>query len=75
MDLNEGGGPHKEAKDFQSVLNDDTLREIERLSSTVIRRSMRKHAAFPEPHKVSTLLRGRYAAAESIEASDLLNEE
>ncbi|KAL8863567.1 MAG: hypothetical protein Q9178_000248 [Gyalolechia marmorata] len=52
MDLNEGGGPHKEAKDYQSVLNDDTLREIERLSSTVIRRSMRKHAAFPEPHKL-----------------------
>ncbi|KAL8848877.1 MAG: hypothetical protein Q9221_006102 [Calogaya cf. arnoldii] len=52
MDLMENGTLESEAKDHQSLPNDDALREIGRLSSTVIRRPRNKHAAFPEPHKL-----------------------
>lgn len=75
MDLKEDGSLGSAAKDYQFLPNDDALREIERLSSTVIRRPKHKHASFPEPHKVSFFLRTGYAAVNPIEAFGLLNEE
>ncbi|KAL8843969.1 MAG: hypothetical protein Q9176_001664 [Flavoplaca citrina] len=63
MDLREDGSLESEAGNYLSLPNDDALREIERLSSTVIRRSKNKHAAYPEPHKVDHFLGSRYVAA------------
>ncbi|KAI4247942.1 MAG: hypothetical protein L6R42_009452, partial [Xanthoria sp. 1 TBL-2021] len=51
MDLKEDGSQGSTAKDYQFSPSDDALREIERLSSTVIRRPKHNHASFPEPHK------------------------
>lgn len=64
------------AKDYHLLPNDDALREIERLSSTVIRRPRpNKHTAILEQQKASFFICTSYAAAKPIEVFDLLIEE
>ncbi|KAL8772983.1 MAG: hypothetical protein Q9209_002003 [Squamulea sp. 1 TL-2023] len=52
MDLKDKGSPEPDAQVHQLSVTDDALREIERLSNTVIRRFRRKHSAFPDPDKL-----------------------
>ncbi len=76
MNVKEEGNSDCKAKDYHSLPNDDALREIERLSSTVIRRPRsNKHAAILEQQKASLFICTSYAAAKPIEVFDLLIEE
>ncbi|KAL8801496.1 MAG: hypothetical protein Q9182_004399 [Xanthomendoza sp. 2 TL-2023] len=50
--LNESGGLWPKAVDYQALFNDPLLREVERLSSTVIRWSKSGNATTPSPKKL-----------------------